>query len=268
MGNWGRAAGVVAIAILGSAAPAGASVGPCTPQYEASIPPALEINAPSKLAYGRRVGFSVQYNVESPAHYVTGTDDATPATLTMQSDKGKPFGDTESEIAEQEYYLEPERSEGSKTTITLAYDELSYEPEGSTTCRRSVTRTVRYVAGEAPTIVLPTSHGADSSFKVKTFGENCALTKPGRVTLTIYAPEKTGKLSLSDPCDGRWTRRVSGSEWELEGGLKPSPEFNTEAEFSAFGSVPSVRHFAIVFAFRGHQIARVSFEVSVTVHVA
>ena len=256
---------VVAMGCLALAAPASGSVAPCTPQYEASTVPALQVVVPSKIAYGRKVNFAVNYDGESPEHYVSG-DEATPATLTIHSAKGEPFADSEAEIVGKPYFLEPERSEGSQATITLTYDEASYEPEPST-CSRTVTKTVRFVTGSRPTIFGPISHGGDTSFKVETHGEQCALTRPGRLTVWISGPEKTGRLSLTDACEGRWTHRISGDEWELEGGLKPSVGFNTTVDFSAFGSVIGTRHFAITFAFRGHPFYRESFDVRVSERV-
>jgi hypothetical protein len=251
------------VVLTAGVANAQAAAAPCSAAYEATTPPALElVGIQPKVAYGRRMDLRVEENGASRAGYARDGE-ATPATLTMQSSTdASPYSDTKSNILGEDYFLEPERREGSGSTVQLAYDETLYgaSPE---TCRRTLVKHVLFVTGRRPGIVASTSGGL-ITFAVRTFGPNCSLTQTGRLTLTIYAPDRVGHLSVSDVCNGRWSREVVGAGWSLFGGAVPSPDSGTEAYLSADTTTPGIQHYALVFSFRGHPYLRSA--VKVTVH--
>jgi hypothetical protein len=241
-------------------APALASIAACPPAYAAAHPPALRIfGLPSKVAYGRKVTFGVGDATNSEASY----DES---GLTIQGASPKPI-EHGTRLGVAEFYLTPKRPPINSEMVTIAYvEDLNGEK-----CQRTISQPVQFVNGRRPAI-SNAGHNGEVSLKVKTYGEGCALMAPGKLVMLVHGSDRSGKLTLSDVCDGRWSREVQGDGWSFSGNA-PDLSFGGihENATAAFvldePTMASFRHYSITVLFRGRPFWRLTFGERVTLAI-
>ncbi|HEX8745151.1 MAG TPA: hypothetical protein VF712_18645 [Thermoleophilaceae bacterium] len=243
----------------------------CSSDYVQNNRPALQISGlPSEVAFGRRVEFDITAaNEDSDEGFPYRTHE--PAFLAMVGSKEKkPYLDTDTDIVDETYFLQPEPREGRSHNVALSYvegpDQTGQLENGN--CRRLLERTVRAVRGFPPKVSID---GADGEVEfgfgtrgktIAPSGRRCSLTAGGSVIVRLRAPDKVKTIKLTDACTGRWSRSVRGLGWRLRGTQNPDEFSDAIVTFEDVFRTPGKRNYSMSAYFQGRRIGFKAFSIT------